>query len=174
MMKRKTPLIIAAFVLAFIVWGVRVYYVNAGVAKAYEIKTYQVNDRIPFDNAICNVTSFTYGKKEKKGSFVSVPLKINITVQNTSNKTLNITKVIEAKLSYGYDVYQTSPFEGDFNVNQLKNLSPNSSTKLTLLYHVKPSQKGQQAMLYFAQPLYGQLVMEKFKQGKRYGVGVKL
>ncbi|WP_100487633.1 hypothetical protein [Sporolactobacillus pectinivorans] len=171
-MIKKKYLIILVAVLAVAAWTFRVYQVNHGVAKDYQIKTYQVGKTVPFDSATFKVTGFSYGNLVKTSGFSSVPLSVEMEVHNTSDKSLSIIKLIETKLAYGYDYYQTR--EGNFNINELRQLPPKATAKLTLRFDVDPKYKGKRAKLYIDQSLYGRQVLEKYKNGVRYGIYVHL
>ncbi|MCM3738574.1 hypothetical protein M3215_23065, partial [Bacillus cytotoxicus] len=65
MSKKKISFLIIAVILLS-VWGFRVYDVNKGVAKAYEIQTYRVGDNVALGDATLKIKSVTYGEAEKK------------------------------------------------------------------------------------------------------------
>lgn len=170
-MKKKVVIPIVVL-LAFIVWGIRVYEVNAGVAKSYEIKSYKIGNPIALDNAVLKVQKVKFGKISTQHNFTSFPVKVTMQVQNTSQKKISITSIVAAKLAYGMDVYQTN--EGNFNIGKIKQFPPESSTYITLLYHVKPKDKGKKPKLYLSQDLYGKRVKEVYNKGKRLGIAVQL
>jgi hypothetical protein len=70
------------------------------------------------------------------------------------------------------DYYQTT--EGDFDVEQLRNLPPETKTTITLIFNVKPEYKNKKAKLYIDQSLYSSEVKEKYKKGKRLGIAIEL
>lgn len=158
--------------LVLVAWGIRVYQVNAGVANQYTIKTYQEGDSISLGHSILKITNFSYGKPQTKHGFRSVPAKVVMKVKNTSNHAINITRLIETKLTYGRNSYQT--MNGNYSVGQLKSLSPNQTAKITLTYAVHEKFKGKDAKLYIVQTAYKKLVEKNYKQGKRFGIAVQL
>ncbi|MCB7071584.1 hypothetical protein LIZ76_16875 [Caldibacillus sp. 210928-DFI.2.22] len=64
--------------------------------------------------------------------------------------------------------------EGEFEGEQLKKLSPNTSIQITLVYYVDPKYNDKSAKLYFDQSLYKKQVIDKYHHGKRYGIAVDL
>ncbi|MFC4619991.1 hypothetical protein ACFO4N_14855 [Camelliibacillus cellulosilyticus] len=172
-MRKRTILILVVIVLAFAAWGVRVYTVNAGVARHYDIRTYQIGDTINLGDTTFKVKQFSYGKKVKKTvGYNWVTASVVMEVRNTSDKALAITKIIESKLAYDMDVIQTR--DGDFDVGKLRSLPPNETTEIRLDFDVRAVHKGESAKLYLDQDLYYPLVEKKYKEGKRYGIAVKL
>ncbi|TCP29951.1 uncharacterized protein DUF4352 [Scopulibacillus darangshiensis] len=172
-MRRKRSVILVLSMIALVVWGVRVYYVNHGVARNYKIKTYQIGDTISFGDATFKVKKFFYGDNTKKeGGSKWIPVSVEMEVKNTSDKNISIKKVVEAKLAYGMDYYQT--MEGNFDVNKLRKLPPNASTNISLKYDVNINHKGENAKLYIDQTLYEKIVREKYEQGIRYGISINL
>lgn len=167
---KKKIIIPILVLLALVIWGVRVYHVNSGIAKAYDIKTYQIGDNIPLGNATFKVKKFSYGTIEKDHNFKFVPLMVEMQVRNTSNKDISMIKIIESKLAYGMDYYQTNI--GEFDTGKLRKLPPNKTANITLTYQVKPENKGRKAKLYIDQSLYDKLVRDKYQEGKRYGIAV--
>ncbi|WP_353948547.1 hypothetical protein ABNN70_01660 [Sporolactobacillus sp. Y61] len=93
-------------------------------------------------------------------------------MRNSSNKDISISRIVETKLTYGMDYYQT--MTGTFNKSELRRLSPSKSTTIILKYQVRPNRKGEKAKLYLAQDLYAPLVLDQFKKGVRYGIAVQL
>ncbi|MDC3414314.1 hypothetical protein NC797_14880 [Aquibacillus sp. 3ASR75-11] len=170
-MNKKSIIVLSVVIVVMISWGVRVYYVNDGIAKEYDIKTYQVLDNVLFDNATYKVIDFRYGAIEEDDS-KTIPLTIEMEVQNTSDKSIAISRIIETKLAYGLDFYQTR--DGDFDIYELKNLPPKTTTNIKLTYQVKPKYNGKEAKLYIPQDLYGEQVMDKYQTGKRYGIVIQL
>lgn len=171
---KKKFIILVLVVVALLVWGFRVYQVNAGVAETYKIKTYQVGDKIPFDNAVFQVKKVSYGKIKNNNDhgFNSLPVKVKMVVRNTSKQSISVAKIIESKLAYGLDSYVTN--EGQFEVGSIKNLPPNTSTTITMLYHVRPTEKGKKPKLYLDQSLYKKRVIQAAKKEKRFGIAVQL
>ncbi|PLR78598.1 hypothetical protein CU633_05055 [Bacillus sp. V3-13] len=171
-MNKKTILFLSVAAIAFIIWGVRVYNVNAGVAREYEIKTYQLGETILLDNATFRVTDLTSGQVQDADGYESFPLTVEMELQNTSDKDISVIRIIEAKLAYGIDYYQTN--EGDFDASQLQSLPPGSSVNFILTYHVEPNNLDKNPLLYIDQSLYSDQVNAKYKEGLRYGVAVEL
>ncbi|GGE53082.1 hypothetical protein GCM10011391_34960 [Pullulanibacillus camelliae] len=171
-MNKKLTVTLVIVALALAVWGIRVYKVNVGVAKTYAIKTYHKNDSIPIDYANVRVKQVSEGALQKAGSYKYIPVSVTLQVHNKSTQTLSVIKLIESQLAYGLDVYQTN--QGKFDASQLQHLAPNTSTQLTMVFQVKPDDKGKTAKLYFSQDLYPQLIKDNFKMGKRYGIAVQL
>jgi hypothetical protein len=171
-MNKRTIIILTVAIVALIGWSLRVYVVNEGVAKKYEIKTYHVGDTISLGNATFKVTKITQGKVKKEHGYESFPLTAVMEVRNTTDKDTSITGVIEAKLAYGMDDSQT--MEGNYDVSKLRKLPPNEVTTVTLIYHVKPEYERKAAKLYINQNLYEKRVLEKYKQGKRFGIAINL
>jgi hypothetical protein len=171
-MRKKTIFILSIIVIAILVWGIRVYSLNAGVAKKYEIETFDISDTFQIDNSNVKVISFEYGEIDTENDFPSIPVTIEIEVTNTSNEAISVRKLVESKLAYGMDYYQTMDVIMDRE--QVRNLPPNTTTKITLIFPVNPKYKGENAALYLDQSLYANKVSDKFKDGKRYGIAVNL
>jgi len=169
----KVKILLTVLTLAVAIgWGVRVYNVNAGVAKKYEIGIFQVGEEVTLDNVVFKVSAINYGDVETIEEFQFVPAIIEIQVQNISNENIQIGKIIESKLAYGMDYYQT--MEGDFDKEKLRNLQPNETAIISLNYTIDPVYRGEKGLLYIDQSLFGEKVLDKYKQGKRYGVAVEL
>lgn len=169
----RWKVVLPVFILLVLVaWGIRVYQVNAGVANQYTIKTYHEGDSISLGNSDLKIKNFSYGKSQTKHGFRSVSAKLVMQLKNTSNHAIDGTKLIATKLTYGRNSYQT--MNGNFNVSQLKSLSPNQTANITLTYAVHEKFKGQDAKLYIVQQAYKKLVNKKYKQGKRFGIAVQL
>ncbi|MBP3040958.1 DUF4352 domain-containing protein [Bacillaceae bacterium Marseille-Q3522] len=171
-MNKKRIAVLSIFVIAFIIWGVRVYQVNAGVAKKYHIETFGQGDTITIGNATLQVTDFQYGELEKENDFEYYPLTITMVLHNTSDESMSLVGIIYTKLAYGMSYYQT--IEGDYDSDQLQRISPDETINITLIYDVKPEDYGKKAMLYIDQGLYADQVEEQYKKGKRYGIAVEL
>lgn len=166
-MKIKLFLLVLFFVGVGI-WGYRVYEVNNGVAIKYDLDTYQKNEWIADDKLTFTVTDLSYGVIEGDEDYSYVPATVKMEVKNTSDETISVSKLIESKLSYGMDYYQT--MDGEFDVKQVKELPPNTTIPITLIYSVAPEYKDKAAQFYIDQNLYIEKVKEQFQQGKRYGV----
>ncbi|MBB2481719.1 DUF4352 domain-containing protein [Bacillus sp. APMAM] len=171
-MKRKTMILLIVVILAFIGWGIRVYFVNDGIAKKYEIKTYKAGEIVPFDKATFQVNNVQYGKAENNNGYKSIPVSIDMEVKNTSDKNVSLINIIETKLTYGGNYLQTN--EGNFDAEELQDLPPNSTVNFTLLYHVPLQYKGKKGKLYIDQSFYRKQVDAKYKKGKRYGISIAL
>ena len=63
-MKKTKVMIIIIGLIIILSWSVRVYYVNKGIAKEYDIKTYQLDDTISFGNANFRITKMTLGTQQ--------------------------------------------------------------------------------------------------------------
>ncbi|TGA96890.1 hypothetical protein E4665_13590 [Sporolactobacillus shoreae] len=170
-MSKMKIAILAVLIVAAAVWLVRVYQVNEGVAKKYQIRTYQVGQNVPFGNATLNVKSLTYGRLTNNHGFKTIPATVTMQIRNTSTKNISILKIVEAKLAYGLDYYQT--MSGNFNKSELLQLQPSHSTTVILRFSVKPNHKGERPKIYFDQNLYAPLVLKEYKKGIRYGIGVQ-
>ncbi|RYL87309.1 hypothetical protein [Sporolactobacillus sp. THM19-2] len=171
-MSVRKIVILTVIFIAVAAWSVRVYQVNAGVARTYQVKTYQTGRDIPLRNAVLHVKGVTYGKITRENGFQFVPATVTMEVRNSSNKDISISRIVETKLTYGMDYYQT--MTGTFNKSELRRLSPSKSTTIILKYQVRPNRKGEKAKLYFAQDLYPRLVLDQYKKGIRYGIAVQL
>lgn len=171
-MSKKMILLLSIIFAGLIIWGFRVYTVNAGVAKTYEIQSFKIGDSIKLDHAELKVIDFQYGEENNKNGDQSLPVKVAMEVMNTSNKDISVQRLIETKLAYGMDYYQT--MEGEFEGEQLKKLSPNTSIQIPLVYYVDPKYNDKSAKLYFDQSLYKKQVIDQYHHGKRYGIAVDL
>lgn len=172
-MNRGTVILLTvAFIVTAAGWGIRVYQVNVDVAKSYEIQMHKKGERVAFEDVALEVKNFHYGEVQKEEGYEFVPVEMEMEISNESNKNLSIIKVIESKLAYGLDYYQTT--EGDFDVNQLRDLPSGTKTNIVLLYNVKPEYKNKIAKLYIDQSLYSSEVKEKYKKGKRLGIAIEL
>ena len=172
-MNRGTIILLAvAFIVIAAGWGIRVYQVNVDVAKSYEIQMHKKGERLTFENVALEVKDFHYGEEQKEEGYEFVPVEMEMEIINESEKNLSIIKVIESKLAYGMDYYQTT--EGDFDVEKLRNLPPETKTNITLIFNVKPEYKNKKAKLYIDQSLYSSEVKEKYKKGKRLGIAIEL
>ncbi|ESU34081.1 hypothetical protein G3A_02965 [Bacillus sp. 17376] len=172
-MNRGTIILLAvAFIVIAAGWGIRVYQVNVDVAKSYEIQMHKKGERVAFENVALEVKDFHYGEEQKEEGYEFVPVEMEMEIINESEKNLSIIKVIESKLAFGMDYYQT--IEGDFDVEKLRNLPPETKTNITLIFNVKPEYKNKKAKLYIDQSLYSSEVKEKYKKGKRLGIAIEL
>jgi hypothetical protein len=171
-MDKKKLIYLVAALLLLTVWGTRVYYVNANVAKKYEIQSFYKGDQVSLSEASLIVKNISYGKINKVNGMEFVPLIIEMEVQNTSDQNISVIKLIEAKLAYGYDYYQTN--QGEFSPDTLRSLPPHTTEHFTLKYEIRSKYKDKHAKLYLDQSLYGNEVKEKYNQGKRYGVVINL
>jgi hypothetical protein len=170
-MKVKLILLVLFFV-GVSAWAYRVYNVNKGVALKYDLATYQMGDWISDEKLTFMITELSYGEIEGDGDYSFVPATVKMEVKNISDENISVSKLIESKLSYGMDYYQT--MDGEFDVKQVKELPPNKTIPITLLYSVAPEYKDKAAQFYIDQNLYTEKVKEQFKHGKRYGIVVDL
>ena len=171
-MNKKTLMITFIGLILVLSWGTRVYCVNKGVAKAYDIQTFNVGDKVPIQQANITVSSTNYGAVKEQSGTKFVPFTIHMQVTNSSKENVSVIKLIEAKLAYGREYYQTK--KGEFNVIELKKLGPGKTTTIKLQYDVRAKHKGERAMLYLSQGLYVDKVKKEYDLGKRYGIAVKL
>jgi|GEM_PF-2166645 hypothetical protein len=172
MMNKKRGVVIMVALLIAVAWGVRVYQVNDGVAKKYDIQTYRIGESIPLEHAQLTITRFTYGNVENKDGFQTVPATLEMTVKNTSDQTISVARLIEAKLAYDMDYIQT--MEGSYDAQKIRQLPPHARVDITLVFDVAPKFKGKKAKLYLDQTLYKSRVIRASHQGKRYGIAVDL
>ena len=165
-------LLLVLFLFGVGIWGYRVYEVNKGVAIKYDLDTYQKDEWIADDKLRFTVIDLSYGAIEGDEDYSYVPATVKMEVENTSEETISVSKLIESKLSYGMDYYQT--MDGEFDVNQVKELPPNTTIPITLVYSVAPKYKNKAAQFYIDQNLYTEKAKEQFKHGKRYGIVIDL
>ncbi|WP_077324729.1 hypothetical protein [Virgibacillus siamensis] len=171
MNKKKWMLVILSVVLV-VVWGFRVYQVNAGVAKEYKINTYELGEEIRLDNAILQIKRASYGKMKTENNYKSIPFTIEMEVHNVSNKNIDVMHLLTAKLGYGLDYFQTR--DGEFSVEKLRSLEPDMTAKIILIYHVSPKYKGDRPKVYLDQRLYKDRVMRNYEEGYRLGIAIQL
>ncbi|MEK0290046.1 hypothetical protein P5F77_06110 [Caldifermentibacillus hisashii] len=98
-MSKKMILLLSIIFAGLIIWGFRVYTVNAGVAKTYEIQSFKIGDSIKLDHAELKVIDFQYGEENNKNGDQSLPVKVAMEVMNTSNKDISVQRLIETKLA---------------------------------------------------------------------------
>lgn len=171
-MNRRIAVTFLVSLIVLIIWGVRVYSVNKDVAKKYDIDSFEVGQLIPIDSAELIVSNIQYGGVEDDHGFHSVPVTVSMGIKNTSGDTINILRIIESKLSYGLDYYQT--MEGNYDTDQLRNLQANETAEISLIFHVHAKYKDEIAKLFIDQSLYSKKVIDKYQGGERYGISVNL
>ncbi|MFC0190070.1 hypothetical protein ACFFJY_17375 [Fictibacillus aquaticus] len=170
-MGKKKIIALAAVLLAVIAWGTRVYYVNAEVARKYNVETFRIGDIVPIDEAEFKVKNISYGKAEKTNGFTFVPFSVEMEVKNTSDKNVSAINLIETKLAFGYNYYQTR--DGEFEPVTLRNLPPGATETILLTYQVDAKFKDTKGKLYLDQHLYKEHVSKEYKKGKRYGIAIE-
>ncbi|SDJ81836.1 DUF4352 domain-containing protein [Sediminibacillus albus] len=172
-MNRKRFLVLLFVIVVVAAYSARVYAVNKGVAKEYSIESFAVGDEISLGNAVLTVEDVRYGEEtEEKYDQEWIQCTVTMGLENTSEEAISKAKVIETKLAYGRDVYQTN--QGNFDINALLNIEPGKQEKIELTYEVKAEDQQGQGKLYIVQDLYPELVEKVYKQGKRYGIAVDL
>ena len=171
-MKKTKVMIIIIGLIIILSWSVRVYYVNKGIAKEYDIKTYQLDDTISFGNANFRITKMTLGTPKEENNQTYIPLSIEMDIENTSSSDISVIKLIESKLAYNQLYYQTN--EGQFDTERLRTLPPNQKETLTLTYQIDTQHKQERPTLYIDQSLYRDLVLQEYQMGKRLGIAIKL
>jgi hypothetical protein len=163
-------LVVLAIVLSA---SFRVYSVNKGVPTEYEIERFSVGDQISLGKATLKVTNVNFGNEvEELYGQEWLDLDIEMEIENTSDETISALSIIESKLAFDLDVYQTN--QGDFNPSVLQNLEPGIKETIKLTYNVKAEQQHEQAEIYLSQALFPELVEAKYKEGKRYGIVIEL
>ncbi|HEY4554136.1 MAG TPA: hypothetical protein VIG80_13175 [Bacillaceae bacterium] len=165
----KRTLLILAFTVAIIgIWGARMYHVNAGVARTYEIEKRMPGDAIHLDHAELKVEDISYGKA-KNGL---IPVTVNMKLTNSGEKETSVLIIVESKLAYGLEYYQT--MDGEYDPELLRHLPAGTSAPVTLTFHIPPKHKDKSAVLYIDPSLYKDQVNAYYQKGKRYGIAVEI
>lgn len=171
-MRKRTLIILVIAVVMLAVWTARVYAVNQGVAKEYDIDMYQIGDVITLDDATFKVKDVAYGNIEEEYGFKWIPVSIDMEVQNKTSDDISITDILTLTLAYGMYTLQTR--EGDVDVDQLRHLPPGETSEFTLDFNVRKEYTDEDGKIYIDRSLYEKKVIEKYDEGKRYGIAVDL
>jgi len=177
-MKRKVLYIVLFMTLLIAFFCYRYDKVNKDVPSTFAIEYSSIGDIVELDDLQLKVTSTKVEEVSKEQYSSKIP-RINFIVEaditNISNDTVMAASMIESSIGIGYNKTQTRDGEIDFDT--LKNLQPNKTTHVKLIYPIDKDvyEKGKGSIyLYLPPELYDKQVLEQFKIGKRYGKAVKL